>query len=240
MEHTRNAKSHALTKERLSTYRGDVGEWKGTNKKVRNLLIGTVGSSRVYNKSDIVFGQGNPADSIFYVIEGMIRLTVISQHGKVGVVGLLGAGDFFGEGSIAGLALRIETATAMTYSTLLQINKKAMTLALHQDQRVCDLLISSLVTRNIRIEEDLIELLFNSTEKRLARALLLLCPLVSHGIPKTAIHGVSQEILAEMVGTTRSRVNIFMNRFRSLGFINYAKDEIRVHRSLQNVLSRDG
>jgi CRP/FNR family transcriptional regulator, cyclic AMP receptor protein len=240
MEHIRNARGHALTQERLSPYRGDVGDWNGTNKKECNLLIGSVGNSKVYNKSDIVFGQGNPADSIFYVIDGMIRLNVISTHGKEGIVGLLGAGDFLGEGSIAGLALRVETATAMTYSRLVQIDKAAMTFALHQNQRVCDLFISSLVTRNVRIEEDLIELLFNSTEKRLARALLLLCPLVSHGLPKTAIHGVSQEILAEMVGTRRSRVNIFMNRFRHLGFIDYEKDEIRVHRSLQSVLSTDG
>jgi len=202
----------------------------------RDLLIGTVGNSRVYQKSDIIFSQGNAADSIFYVIEGMIRLSVISNNGKEGIVGLLGEGDFFGEGSIAGQALRVETATAMTYSQLLQIDRAAMTLALHQKQRVCDVFISCLVARNIRIEEDLIDHLFNSSEKRLARVLLLLCPLGSHGMPNTVIHNVSQGILAEMIGTTRSRVSVFMNRFRSSGFINYGKDGIQVYSSLLSVL----
>src|SRR5689334_20905051 len=173
-----------------------------TTKKQRDLLIGTVGDSKVYQQSEIIFSQGNVADSIFYVIEGLIRLSVISNNGKEGIVGLLGEGDFFGEGSIADQPFRVETATAMTYSQLRQIDRNAMTLALHHKQRVCDLFISCLVARNIRIEEDLIDLLFNSSEKRLARVLLLLCPLVSHGMPKTLIHNVSQGILAEMVGTT--------------------------------------
>jgi CRP-like cAMP-binding protein len=169
----------------------------------------------------------------------MIRLSVISKNGKEGIVGLLGAGDFFGDGSISGRALRVETATAMTYSTLLQMDKTAMTRALHRSQSLCDLFISRLIARNIRFEEDLSELLFNSSEKRLARALLLLCS-VPGGTPQTSIHGVSQVILAEMVGTTRSRINMFMNRFRSSGFITYDKDEIHIHKSLLNVLSTYG
>jgi len=211
-----------------------------TTKKQRDLLIGTVGDSKVYQQSEIIFSQGNAADSIFYVIEGLIRLSVISNNGKEGIVGLLGEGDFFGEGSIADQPFRVETATAMTYSQLRQIDRNAMTLVLHHKQRVCDLFISCLVARNIRIEEDLIDLLFNSSEKRLARVLLLLCPLVSHGMPKTVIHNVSQGILAEMVGTTRSRVNVFMNRFRSSGFINYGKDGIQVYSSLRQVLLMEG
>jgi CRP/FNR family cyclic AMP-dependent transcriptional regulator len=234
----RNIRGNTLIQEGLSTCRGDVGDCNGTNKKACDLLVGTVGNAKVYNKSQIIFGQGNPADSIFYVIEGMIRLSVISKNGKEGIVGLLGAGDFFGDGSISGRALRVETATAMTYSTLLPMDKTAMTRALHRSQNLCDLFISSLVARNIQCEEDLSELLFNSSEKRLARALLLLCS-VPRGMPQT-IHGVSQVILAEMVGTTRSRINMFMNRFRRSGFITYDKDEIHIHKSLLSVLSTYG
>jgi CRP/FNR family cyclic AMP-dependent transcriptional regulator len=233
-------KRETLTEERPSIYPDDARYWMRTTKKRRDLLIGTVGNSKVYQRSEVIFSQGNAADSIFYVIEGMIRLSVISKNGKEGIVGLLGEGDFFGEGSIAGQALRVETATAMTYSQLLHIDQATMTLALHHKQRFCDLFISCLVARNIRIEEDLIDLLFNSSEKRLARVLLLLCPLVSHGMPKAVIHNVSQGILAEMVGTTRSRVNVFMNRFRSSGFINYGKDGIQVHSSLRSVLLTEG
>lgn len=207
--------------------------------KQRGPLVGTASNTVAYQKSEIIFSQGNAADSLFYVIEGTIRLTVMSEHGKEAIVGLLGEGEFVGEGSIAGQAHRVETATAMTYCQLMRIDKAAMTLALHREQRVCGLFITCLLARNIRIEQDLIDLLFNSSEKRLARILFLLSPLGSDGTPKTVIHNVSQGTLAEMVGTTRSRVNVFMNRFRSSGFISYGKGGLQVHSSLMSVLQKD-
>ncbi len=183
--------------------------------------------------------QGDLADTVFYIQEGNVRLSVISKSGKEAIVGILGKGEFFGEGSLAGQSIRIGSATAMTYCQLLRIDKKAMALALHQELKVTDLFVASLLARNIRIEQDLVDQLFNSSEKRLARILLLLAQFGKDGMPKPVIDMISQKTLAEMVGTTRSRINFFMNRFRTSGFINYGKDGIQVHRSLLNVVLED-
>jgi len=192
-----------------------------------------------FSKSQIIFRQGGIADAVFYIQDGNVRLSVISKGGKEAIVGILGKGDFFGEGSLAGQPLRMGSATAMTYCQLQRIDKKAMTLALHQELKLADLFVASLLARNIRIEQDLVDQLFNSSEKRLARILLLLAQFGGGGMPKPVIDMISQKTLAEMVGTTRSRINFFMNRFRTSGFINYGKDGIQVHRSLLNVVLED-
>jgi CRP/FNR family transcriptional regulator, cyclic AMP receptor protein len=189
--------------------------------------------------SQIIFRQGSAADSVFYIEEGKVRLTVVSKAGKEAIVALLGAGDFFGEASLTAQGLRVESATAMTYCQLLQIKKEAMMLALHQEHKLSDLFITSLLARNSRYEQDLVDQLFNSSEKRLARILLLLAQFGTDEAPETIIRKISQGTLAEMVGTTRSRVNFFMNRFRTSGFINYGTDGIQVNSSLLNVLLKD-
>ncbi len=204
-----------------------------------DLLIGMASNMVSFSKSQIIFRQGGIADAVFYIQDGNVRLSVISKGGKEAIVGILGKGDFFGEGSLAGQPLRMGSATAMTYCQLQRIDKKAMTLALHQELKLADLFVASLLARNIRIEQDLVDQLFNSSEKRLARILLLLAQFGKDGMPKPVIDMISQKTLAEMVGTTRSRINFFMNRFRTSGFINYGKDGIQVHRSLLNVVLED-
>ena len=205
-------------------------------------FLATIGEGRkvvAFPKKQTVFAQGDAADAIFYIQAGKIRLTVVSKIGKEATLGILGEGQFFGEGSLAGQALRMGTATAMTECELLRIDKKAMMLALHREHTFSDLFVAYLLARNIRYEEDLVDQLFNSSEKRLARLLLLLAHFGKEGAPETVIPKLSQETLADMIGTTRSRVSFFMNRFRELGFLDYGESGLQVHSSLLNVVLHD-
>src|ERR1700687_140755 len=206
-------------------------------------FLATIGAGRkvvAFPEKQTIFTQGDAADSVFYVQEGKVRLTVVSKNGKEATLGILSDGAFFGEGSLAGQPLRMGSATALTDCELLRIDKKAMMLALHREQTFSELFVAYLLARNIRYEEDLVDQLFNSSEKRLARILLLLAHFGKEGVPETVIPKMSQESLAEMVGTTRSRVSFFMNRFRKLGFIDYhAGDELQVHSSLLNIVLHD-
>ncbi len=191
-----------------------------------------------FSKKKSIFTQGEHADAIFYLQQGKVKLSVVSQQGKEAVIGLLTAGDFFGEGSIAGQPLRMSTALAMTDCSVIRIDKKAMMQVLHQQHAMSDMFVAYLLARNIRYEEDLVDQLFNSSEKRLARILLLLARFGKEGAPEQVIPAITQETLAEMVGTTRSRVNFFLNRFRKLGFIKY-NGEMEIHSSLLNVVLHD-
>jgi CRP/FNR family cyclic AMP-dependent transcriptional regulator len=191
-------------------------------------------------KRDAVFSQGAPADAVFYIQKGKVRLTVVSKSGKEATLGILSEGEFFGEGGLAGQHLRMGSANAMTDCELLRIDKKEMMLALHREHAFSDLFVSYLLVRNIRYQEDLVDQLFNSSEKRLARALLLLARFGKEGVHETVIPKISQETLAEMIGTTRARVNFFMNNFRKLHFIDYdAGSDLQVHSSLLNVVLHD-
>ncbi len=195
-----------------------------------------------YRKDDKVFVQGDPADSIFYIQKGKIKLTVVSQHGKEAVVAILGAGDFFGEGCLAGQSHRMASATTLLDCSITRLEKAVVIYLLHHQPAFSELFLHHLLSRNIRIEEDLVDQLFNSSEKRLARVLLLLANFGKEGKPEPVIPKISQETLAEMVGTTRARVSFFMNRFRKLGFINYGghfADSLEVHRSLLNIVLHD-
>ena len=192
----------------------------------------------LFPKKQTIFTQGDPADAVFYLHTGKVRLTVVSKTGKEATVGILSDGSFFGEGSLAGQALRMGSATAMTDCAVLRIEKKAMMRSLHREHTLSDLFVTYLLARNIRYEEDLVDQLFNSSEKRLARVLLMLARFGKEGVPETVVPKISQETLAEMVGTTRSRVSFFMNRFRKLGFIHY-NGGLQVHSSLLNVVLHD-
>jgi CRP/FNR family cyclic AMP-dependent transcriptional regulator len=205
-------------------------------------FLATIGEGRkvvAVPRKQTVFSQGEAADAIFYIQQGKVRLTVVSNVGKEATLGILSAGDFFGEGSLAGQTLRMGSATAMTDCELLRVDKKAMMLALHREHTLSDLFVAYLLARNIRYEEDLVDQLFNSSEKRLARLLLLLAHFGKEGEPEIVIPKISQETLAEMIGTTRSRVSFFMNRFRKLGFLDYGDSGLQVHRSLLNVVLHD-
>jgi CRP/FNR family cyclic AMP-dependent transcriptional regulator len=205
-------------------------------------FLATIGQGRrvvAISKKRTIFAQGDAADAIFYIQAGKVRLTVVSKIGKEATLGILSDGQFFGEGSLAGQALRMGSATAMTECELLRIDKKAMMLALHREQTLSDLFVAYLLARNIRYEEDLVDQLFNSSEKRLARLLLLLAHFGKEGAPETVIPKISQETLADMIGTTRSRVSFFMNRFRELGFLDYGESGLQVHSSLLNVVLHD-
>jgi CRP-like cAMP-binding protein len=171
----------------------------------------------LFPKKHTIFTQGDPADAVFYLQTGKVRLTVVSKSGKEATIGILSDGSFFGEGSLAGQLLRMGSATAMTDCAVLRIEKKAMVQTLHREQTLSDLFVAYLLARNIRYEEDLVDQLFNSSEKRLARILLLLARFGKEGVPETVVPTISQETLAEMIGTTRSRVSFFMNRFRKIG-----------------------
>jgi len=190
-------------------------------------------------KKQTIFTQGDAADAVFYIKQGRVRLTVVSKTGKEATLGILSEGQFFGEGGLAGRPVRMGSATAMTDCEILLIDKKAMMLALHQEHTFSDLFVAYLLARNIRYEEDLVDQLFNSSEKRLARMLLLLAHFGKEGVPETVIPRISQETLAEMVGTTRSRVSFFMNRFRKLGFVDYGENGLQVHSSLLNIVLHD-
>jgi len=191
-----------------------------------------------FDEKDIVFSQGDAANAVFNIHKGKVKITVASNAGKEAVIAVLGAGDFFGEGCLAGQTIRMSTATAMTESSIMRLERAAAVERLPKDPAFSKLLLSYVLTRSIRIEEDLVDQLFNSSEKRLARALLLLANFGKEGKPETVIPKVSQEVLAEMIGTTRSRVSFFMNKFRRLGFIEY-NGTLEVHSSLVNVVLHD-
>lgn len=220
-----------------------------TSKKSRGFnpatFLATIGRGRksvTIDKKERIFSQGDTADSVFYIQKGKVRLSVVSKTGKEATIGILSDRNFFGEGSLAGQALRMGSATALTDCQLLRIEKKEMMDALHQEHALSDMFVAYLLARNIRYEEDLVDQLFNSSEKRLARILLMLAHFGKEGVPETVVPKISQETLAEMVGTTRSRVSFFMNRFRKLGFIDYAggvEGQLQVHSSLLSVVLLD-
>ena len=191
-----------------------------------------------YRNKQVVFSQGDPAARIFYIQKGRVKLTVVSKNAKEAVVAILGDGDFLGEGCLAGQLLRISTATAISPSSILEIRKPAMMRVLREEQAFAERFIAHVLARNIRFEADLVDQLFNSSEKRLARTLLLLARYGRPGKPEPIVPKISQEMLAEMVGTTRSRVSFFMNKFRKLGFIEY-NGGLSVHSSLLNVVLID-
>ena len=204
-------------------------------------FLATIGEGRKimsFRTKQTVFAQGHPADAVFYIQKGKVKLTVVSNNGKEATIGILSDRFFFGEGCLAGQPLRMSAATAMTDCDLLRIEKKAMMEVLHREHALSDMFVAYLLTRNIRYEEDLVDQLFNSSEKRLARILLLLAHFGKEGKPESVVPKISQEMLAEMVGTTRSRVSFFMNRFRKLGFIHY-NGGLQVHSSLLNIVLHD-
>jgi CRP/FNR family cyclic AMP-dependent transcriptional regulator len=208
-------------------------------------FLATIGEGRknvAVGKKKGIFAQGDAANAIFYIQTGKVKLTVVSKTGREATIGLLSKGNFFGEGALAGQARRMGSAAAMTDCELLQIDKTAMMEALHREHAFSDMFVAYLLARNIRYEEDLVDQLFNSSEKRLARVLLLLAHFGKEGVPETVVPKISQETLADMVGTTRSRVSFFMNRFRKLGFIHYAggiEGGLQVHSSLLNIVLHD-
>ena len=217
-----------------------------TKKKLEfdpKVFLATIGEGRktvLVPKRQTLFSQGDPADTVFYVQRGKIRLTVVAENGKEATIGILNPGDFCGEGGLAGQPLRMGSAIAMTDCELMRIDKKAMMLALHREHTLSDLFTAYLLVRNIRYEADLVDQMFNSSEKRLTRILVLLAHFGKEGVPETVIPKISQETLADMVGTTRSRVSFFMNRFRKLGFIDYETGSgLKVHSSLLSVVLHD-
>jgi len=204
-------------------------------------FLATIGEGRksvLFQRKQGIFAQGDSADAVFYLQTGKVKLTVVSKTGKEATIGILGDGEFFGEASLAGQSLRMCSATAMTDCAVLRIEKRVMMEALHREHEFSDLFVAYLLARNIRYEEDLVDQLFTSSEKRLARVLLLLAHFGKEGKPESVVPKISQEMLAEMVGTTRSRVSFFMNRFRELGFIHY-NGGLQVHSSLLNVVLHD-
>ena len=190
---------------------------------------------RQFKRAEIIFSQGAAAESVMYIQDGGVKITAVSAGGKEAIIAILGPGDFFGEGCLAGQTLRMGNATAITPSTVLVIDKKEMQHVLHEQHDLSDLFITFVLTRNIRVEEDLVDQLFNSTEKRLARTLLLLARYGKQEQPQRVLPRVSQETLAEMIGTTRTRVNLFMNKFKKLGFIKY-NGGIEINTSLLSVV----
>jgi CRP/FNR family cyclic AMP-dependent transcriptional regulator len=224
---------------------GSVATSKKHNGFNPTTFLATIGEGRknlAVTGRQGIFAQGDAADSVFYIQKGKVRLSVVSKVGKEATIGILSQGNFFGEGSLAGQALRMGSAAAMTDCHLLRIEKKAMMDALHREHAFSDMFVAYLLGRNIRYEEDLVDQLFNSSEKRLARVLLMLAHFGKEGVPETVVPKISQETLAEMVGTTRSRVSFFMNRFRKMGFIDYAggvEGGLQVHSSLLNVVLHD-
>jgi CRP/FNR family transcriptional regulator, cyclic AMP receptor protein len=202
------------------------------------VYLDSVGASKrvaEFRKKQAIFSQGEAADSVLYVQKGSVKLTVVNETGKEAVVAIFGSGDFFGEGGMAGQTVRMGTATAIVPTTVLIIGKDEMVRALHAEPSLSDRFITYMLSRNIRVEADLIDQLFNSTEKRLARTLLLLARYGGEDQPDRMLQKVSQETLAEMIGTTRSRVNLFMNKFRKMGFIEY-NGGIKINRSLLTVV----
>jgi CRP/FNR family transcriptional regulator, cyclic AMP receptor protein len=210
-----------------------------------NIFLATIGDGRkmlAVPRKQLIFAQGDSADAVFYIQKGKVRLTVVSKIGKEATIAIVNERNFFGEGALAGQVLRMGSAAAMTDCDLLRVDRKAMMNALHGEHAFSDMFVAYLLARNIRYEEDLVDQLFNSSEKRLARVLLLLAHFGKEGVPQTVVPQMSQETLAEMVGTTRSRVSFFMNRFRKLGFIDYSgglEGGLQVHSSLLNIVLHD-
>ena len=205
-------------------------------------FLAKVGEGRTiskYRKDQVVFSQGDLADAVFYIQKGKVKVTVVSDRGKEAVVALLGGDEFCGEGCLAGQPRRMATATAMTDCTIMRLQKARIIRVLHDEPGFSEIFISYLLARTIRVEEDLVDQLFNSSEKRLARLLLLLANFGKEGKPEPIIAKISQETLAEMIGTTRSRVSFFMNKFRRLGFVDYNGSGLEVHSSLLNVVLHD-
>ena len=206
-------------------------------------FFSTIGKGREmvsFQKKQTIFAQGDTRDGLFFVQTGKVQLSVVSEGGKEATLGILGEGDFFGEGGLAGQPVRMSTATALTDCVLLHIERKTMVHAMNVEPKLSSMFVKYLLKRNIRYQDDLVDQLFNSSEKRLARVLLLMAQFGKEGVPRVSIPRLSQETLAEMVGTTRSRVSFFMNRFRELGFINYrVGNNLDVHSSLLNVLLKD-
>ena len=205
-------------------------------------FLSTINGGRkieAYLKKETIFAQGDASGAVFYIKEGKVKLTVVSKIGKEATIGILNKGDFFGEGCLTGQPLRLCSATTMTDCSVMRIDKKSMVEVLHREHAFSDMFVAYLLTRNIRYEDDLVDQLFNSSEKRLARILLLLAHFGKEGVPETVIPKMGQEALAEMIGTTRSRVSFFMNRFRKLGFVDYGESGLQVHSSLLNVVLHD-
>lgn len=193
-----------------------------------------------FQKKAVIFAQGETTDGLFFIREGKVRLSVVSESGKEATLAIIGKSDFFGEGGLAGQLLRMSTATAMTDCGLLHVEKKAMMMTMSEEPKLSAMFVGYLLKRNIRYQEDLVDQLFNSSEKRLARVLLLMAHFGKEGVSEMVVPRLGQETLAEMVGTTRSRVSFFMNRFRKLGFIKYdVGDNLHVHSSLLNVVLHD-
>jgi CRP-like cAMP-binding protein len=191
-----------------------------------------------YDEDAVIFSQGDPADAIFYIQTGKVKLSVVSKQGKEAVIALLGVGDFFGEGCLAGQSVRMGAAISISPCSIMKLAKSVVIRALHEQPSFSEVFVAHLLSRSIRIEEDLVDQLFNSSEKRLARVLLMLANFGKEGVPQTVVPKISQGTLAEIIGTTRSRVNFFMNRFRKLGFIEY-NGGLHVNSSLLNVVLHD-
>jgi CRP/FNR family cyclic AMP-dependent transcriptional regulator len=205
------------------------------------VFLNTVASGRSvskYRKGKKVFSQGDPGDAVFYIQEGRVKICVVSEQGKEAVVALHGNDDFFGESCLNGHPLRVATAMTMTESVIMRIEKAAIVRVLHDEPKFSEMFMAHLLSRNSRVEEDLVDQLFNSSEKRLARVLLLMANFGKESMPEPVIAKISQETLAEMVGTTRARVSMFMNKFRKLGFIDY-NGSLKVHNSLLNMVLHD-
>jgi CRP/FNR family transcriptional regulator, cyclic AMP receptor protein len=206
-----------------------------------DVFLSKVGGGRTilrYRKNQLIYSQGDAADAIFYIQKGKVKVSVLSEHGKEAVIAILGTDEFCGEGCLTGQRLRIATAVAVSDCAVMRLEKAVVIAALHDEPKFSEMFVSHILLRNIRVEEDLVDQLFNSSEKRLARALLLLANFGKDGKPETIIANVSQETLAEMIGTTRSRVSFFMNKFRKLGFITY-NGKVEVHSSLLSVVLND-
>jgi CRP/FNR family cyclic AMP-dependent transcriptional regulator len=200
--------------------------------------VGKGRSIAKYRKDQIIFAQGEPADAVFYIQKGKVELTVVSEHGKEAIIAMFGARDFLGEGCLAGQPRRMATVTAMTECAIMRLEKASIMGTIHEEPAFSEIFIAHLLARTIRVEEDLIDQLFNSSEKRLARLLLLLANFGKEGKPLPMIAKISQETLAEMIGTTPSRVSFFMNKFRKLGFIEY-NGGMKIHSSLLNMVLHD-
>ena len=214
---------------------------KGMGSFDPQVFLATVGAARTITecpKDYKIFSQGDPADAVFYIQQGRVKLKVISKQGKEAVIAILGVGDFLGEACLIGQTVCLMTATVIVPSFILRIEKSEMLRVLHEERRFSDFFVPYVLLRNVRTQEDLVDQLFNSSEQRLARTLLLLAHYGKEGAPESVVPEINQETLAGMVGTTRSRVNFFMNKFKKLGFIDY-KDGLRVHRSLLNVVLHD-
>jgi CRP/FNR family transcriptional regulator, cyclic AMP receptor protein len=236
-------------KQRLRTYMRGIGSHQGHAMAIKRQpsfdtvsFLTKVGEGRSvgkYRKSQVIFSQGDAGDAVFYVQKGKVKVTVISEQGKEAVIAILGTDEFFGEGCLAGQSLRISTVRAMTDSVIARIEKAAIIRVIHQEPTFAETFIAHILGRNIRVEADLVDQLFNSSEKRLARMLLLLANFGKESKPEPIIAKISQETLAEMIGTTRSRVSFFMNKFRDLGFIDYNGGGLEVHTSLLNAVLHD-